>query len=380
VLIRRKGKRRKMNPQTVREGKRILAIVDELLEDLDILACVPPYLSAIPNQDMTHITNSYSGTNGGREAQSQLNEHFDLERKVESAAGDLTADDMLDHHMSTRALVDTLRRVGYASTYKPVYPPNQSVLNFKEPVTLLRGLLKDRFATTVEEDAVKFNILRDTVNRENTATADVQALNREYNNEVESRKVEVQKREIMIRKLKEEIEALRSTSESERKSFEQLSEEHRLNDEERFKSEEIGLHQKVKDAEVELHNTSTKCVVDEKSLRATRSKKEAALQKMLEDYDAEMISASETMKQLEIETVRDREILDGVEKALAQLRREEDDYELELEAGKMRQTHRAVIEGEIHQQARIIQAYFRSYIVRVHESQKGKKKKGGKKK
>jgi chromosome segregation ATPase len=254
------------------------------------------------------------------------------------------------------------------------------VLNFKEPVTLLRGLLKDRFATTVEEDAVKFNILRDTVNRENTATADVQALNREYNNEVESRKVEVQKREIMIRKLKEEIEALRSTSESERKSFEQLSEEHRLNDEERFKSEEIGLHQKVKDAEVELHNTSTKCVVDEKSLRATRSKKEAALQKMLEDYDAEMISASETMKQLEIETVRDREILDGVEKALAQLRREEDDYELELEAGKMRQTHRAVIEGEIHQQARIIQAYFRSYIVRVHESQKGKKKKGGKKK
>ncbi len=369
-----------MNPQTVREGKRILAIVDELLEDLDILACVPPYLSAIPNQDMTHITNSYSGTNGGREAQSQLNEHFDLERKVESAAGDLTADDMLDHHMSTRALVDTLRRVGYASTYKPVYPPNQSVLNFKEPVTLLRGLLKDRFATTVEEDAVKFNILRDTVNRENTATADVQALNREYNNEVESRKVEVQKREIMIRKLKEEIEALRSTSESERKSFEQLSEEHRLNDEERFKSEEIGLHQKVKDAEVELHNTSTKCVVDEKSLRATRSKKEAALQKMLEDYDAEMISASETMKQLEIETVRDREILDGVEKALAQLRREEDDYELELEAGKMRQTHRAVIEGEIHQQARIIQAYFRSYIVRVHESQKGKKKKGGKKK
>ena len=365
-----------MNPQTVREGKRILAVVDELLEDLQILAVVPPYLSAIPHQDMAHITNSFTGTNGGREAQAQLNEHFDLERKLESAAGDLSEEDALDHHMSTRALVDTLRRAGYPN-YQAVYQPSESIENFSEPVRLLRGLLKDRFSTTVEEDAVKFNILRDTVNRENTATADVQALNREYANEVESRKVEVRKREITIQKLKEEIETLRMTSETERRSFEQLSEEARLADEERYKAEDQTLEHK--DGEGELVNTSNKCGNDEKQMRQTRSKKEAALQKMIEDYDTEMIAASEAMRQLEEQTTADREVLNQIEKELAQYRQEEEDYELEQESEKLRANHRSNIDAELHSQARIIQAYFRSYAVRLHESQKGKKKKKAKK-
>lgn len=73
-------------------------MVDDLIVDLNVVSHLPSYMSAMPPQDLQHITNAFGGGQNGREVQTQLNEHFDLERKLESAGGgEVAAEDVADH-------------------------------------------------------------------------------------------------------------------------------------------------------------------------------------------------------------------------------------------------------------------------------------------
>lgn len=361
-----------MNPQTVSEGKRIIAIVDDLCSDLSILALLPPYLSAMPTEDTQHITNTFDR---GHEVQSQLTDHFDIERKLESAAGDPAPSDVTDHHLSTRALVDTLRQAGYGSAYHAKYPPNDTIINFQHIINILRDLLKDRFATTVEDDVVKFAILNDTVNREKTASADVQALNREYQNEKESRRVEVEKRDAMIKKLRDEIEQLRESSELERQTFERVSAEHRVADQEKYEQEITQMQTKLAELEHDLEQVEAKCGKSEHELRQVRNKKETMLQQIIEHYDTEMSTSRQTMVGLQKEIDQDGEQLKQVEAQLSVYNAEADEYEIENRIEEQRKMHRTLISQEMEHFAQVIQACYRSYAVRLHQSQKGKKQK-----
>ena len=81
-------------------------------------------------------------------------------------------------------------------------------MRFHLIIKTLRGLMHDKFNTTVEEDLQKFEILRDTVSREQTASADVKALNREFQSERNLRKVEVARRDEAIKKLSDELQTI----------------------------------------------------------------------------------------------------------------------------------------------------------------------------
>merc|ERR1719456_1532708 len=151
-------------------------------------------MSSMPARDTQHLLDAFHDEDGAQEGKQQLSEHYDLERRLESAASDMTADDVEDLHFSTRSLVDTMRFAGYPNKYTPAATPSQNILNFRSVIQTLRGLLLDRLNTTVEDDVMKFAILNDTVNREKNASADVQALTREHTQEKESRKVEVERR------------------------------------------------------------------------------------------------------------------------------------------------------------------------------------------
>lgn len=366
-----------MNAQTIAETHRILAVVDDLLEDLEVLAVVPPYLSAVPPRDMQHITNAFKGTNGGREAQAQLNDHFDLERKLESAAGNVAPDDVADHHLSCRSLLDTLRQAGYPH-YEAAFPPNDNIDNFRSIIGVLRSLLRDRFNTTVEDDVIKFAILNDTVNREKSASADVQALNREYQNEKESRRVEVEKRDIAIRKLKEEIAKLEESSRRETEEFLLVSEQHAEADRERYKQEYESLEAKRQDMTGGLRSAEVKCSNEENQLRGERSKKEKELEQIIDSYDKEMTNLTTTVETLEQETKQDLEVISKLHAKLETLNKEDEEHKQGKQIELERKDHRQFVTVNLENCSRVIQAFWRSHAVRLHAMQKGKKK--GKKK
>lgn len=365
-----------MNPQTVGETKRILHVVDDLIEDISVLAVLPPYLTAIPSADMGQIMGAFSTPNGGREAQTQLNDHFDIERRLES--GDVTQEDVADHHLSARAVLDTLRQAGYPR-FQAQYPPNEALQNVGHILTVLRKLLHDRCHTTVEDDVVKYTILHDTVNREKSASADVQALNREYHNEKESRRVEVEKRNAAIRKVKEEVEHLRVATEAEVSNFVKVSKEMTEGNADRFRQELEELGTKQREIETELRNVETKCAAEEESLRAARSKKEGTVFGTINDYDSQMNTLSSVMATLRKELDEDTERLAEVERELNALGNEQAEYDLERKIAEQRKGHFADIVVRQHSAARVMQAFIRSWAVRLHASQKGKKGKKGKK-
>lgn len=365
-----------MNQQTLAEAKRILSVVDDLIVDLNVLACVPAYMSAMPPPDLQHIINAFGGGQGGREAQTQLNEHFDLERKLESNTGsDGNAEDVADHHLSTRALIDTLRVAGYGSTqFTPMYSPNESITNFTHILSVLRGLLHDRCHTSVEDDVIKYTILHDTVNREKSASADVQALNREYHNEKESRRVEVEKRQQAIRKVREEIEQLRLASETELSNFLKLSKELATTDSERFQQELEELKTKRVEMLNEKGQVEKKFSDEEAQLRGGRSKKESTISGTIGEYDSQMQNLTSIITQLQKELDDDTEQLVDVERELNTLNQEASEYELERRIGEQRRSHYTEITAKMEDQARVIQGFFRSFAVRLKASQKGKKK------
>lgn len=367
-----------MNPQTMCETKRILHVVDDLIEDIQVLALLPPYLSAIPAADLALITNAFSTPNAGREAQTQLNDHFDAERRLENTSGEITVDDVADHHLSTRAVLDTLRHAGYPRCGVQ-YPANEALSNYGHILAVLRRLLHDRCHTTVEDDVVKYTILHDTVNREKSASADVQALNREYHNEKESRRTEVEKRNAAIRKVKEEIDSLRAASESEVANFIKVSKEMTESNGERFKTELEEMGTKQKEIENELRNVEAKCSVEEESLRAARTKKESTVFGTISEYDSQMNNLSGVMSSLRKDLDDDTEKLVDVERELNMLNSEQAEYELERKIAEQRKGHFADIVVRQQQAARVMQAFIRSFTVRLRASQKGKKGKKGKK-
>ena len=382
-----------MNQQTLAEAKRVLRVVDDLIEDLTMIAYLPPYMSAVPPQDLVHLTAAFGGGQAGREVQAQLNDHFDLERRLESTgtsgAGDgmqqaqvagagASQEDIAEHHLSCRALLDTMRAAGFGLQYTPQFSANESVRNVTGIVKVLRHLLHDRCHTSVEDDVVKYTILHDTVNREKSASADVQALNREYHNEKESRRVEVEKRQQTIRKVQEEIQSLRQASEAELSNFLKLSRELATTNEERFKQEEDELHTKSKEMLQEKGNLESKYLAEEAALRAARAKKESTIAGTIAEYDSQMQNLTQIITSLQKEVDDDTTQLVDVERELNQLNQEAAEYELERKIAEQRKGHLMDVTAKLHQQARLIQAFFRSYAVRVRATQKGKKK--GKKK
>lgn len=364
-----------MNQQTLSEARRIVTVVDDLIRDLQVLSFIPPYLSAMPAADVQHIMNAFGGASGGREAQTQLNEHFDLERKLESAMGETSAEDIADHHLSTRALLDTLRAAGYGDVYRPACSPNESIRNLLHIFNVLRGLLYDRCHTTVEDDVIKYTILHDTVNREKSASADVQALNREYHNEKESRRVEVEKRQLAIRKVREEIDQLRSSSESEMSNFLKLSREMSIGNEERYRQEYDELVAKDNELLVERHQLEKKFLDEENQQRKERSKKESTISGTITEYDNQMLNLTSVIAALQKELDEDTTQLVVVEGELKTLTNESSEYELERRIAEQRKAHLLDLTSHQHQEARVIQAFWRSYAVRWKATQKGKKKK-----
>lgn len=367
-----------MNPQTQNEARRIVTVMEELLEDLAIIAVLPPSLSSMPPTDMQHLLDSFNDEDGGQEVQQQLTEHYDMERRLESASGDMTADDIEDLHFSTRSIVDTMRYAGYPLKYRASFPPSQNILNCREIFETLNSLLKDRLSNTVEEDVMKYAILNDTVSREKNASADVQALTREHQQEKDSRRIEVERRDATIGKLREELTLVGQSAKQDQKKL--IDEMIRQEEEDglKFKARLEKLKADVETEDAKYRRTRDACVDQEMQLRVARTKKESQLSTIIQHYDKEMRESTAKIKELQEEIDKDRDELDKVEAELSRLVADRESDEAEDKLADQCHRHTAEIAKRRADCATTIQSYYRAHAFRVAMANKGKKK--GKKK
>ena len=404
-----------MNPQSKAESRRILAVVDDLLNDIDILSQLPHLYSAIPAKDMERLHQVFELEGNAEEIEQQLHEHYELERRLDMSGGGgglggggmdsvmATPDDIEDLHFSTRALVDTLRYVGYGSdkadgdsksngpnpqhvsphwsSYTPSYPVSERVSNFNSIMGIMRELLYDHLNTTMEDEVIKITILNDTVHREQSANVDVQALGRDLVQERESRKIEVEKRETQIEKLKNEILAVQeSAEEDEDSALRAHAEQYSINGD-HFLDQELDKERVVSEAREMLRKKQKDCSSTEAAHRSKRTKKEFEVNAIIRQYDEEMKLNTEAIEEAKAQKEAMERRLDEVKLIVDKLKAEEDQHSREQATDDANVSHtKAIREMSMHH-ARIIQAFFRSHAARVHQAQKGKKKKRkGKKK
>eukprot|EP00906_Rhabdomonas_costata_P023367 RCo033631 len=360
-----------MNQQTILESRRILAVVDDLLEDLTIQAHIPSYLSQFQASDLQYF---------GPDLQRQLSVLFDIERKIELSQGAPSEELTLAHRAAVRATTDALRGVGFgvSEKYSPQTSAEDSMLRFSNIIQTLRDLLNEKFNTTVEEDLQKFEILRDTVSREQTASADVKALNREVQSEKNLRRVEVQRRDVAIKKLTEELESIQSSAVEEAREFEREVKEQEEAAAVRYKTEEEALLARVQALEANLAKAEELNHKDEAALRQERRKREQFLDGLLTQYDSEMSKKTTDLADLGNEYDRAKRQLEDLDKDLKvfdedQAKRDEED-KIERE----RKMHLDAILRRMEKSVKLVQAFWRGFAVRTAMKKKaGKKKKGG---
>merc|ERR1711916_89865 len=121
---------------------------------------------------------------------------------------------------------------------------------------------------------MKFAILNDTVNREKNASADVQALTREYATEKDNRRVEVERRDATIRKLREDIVAVREASRADRDKLLEDIDKQQVNNKQEYESRHEKLKADLEQAAQHYDTAKKKCVASEDVKRRERAKRE----------------------------------------------------------------------------------------------------------
>lgn len=372
----------------------------------------------------------------GNEAVIQTAEFSQLESHILDTAthvGTVSAEELEFHRLSVRALIDTLREGGYGEGilqylihYFPPRTPsatsrsssmssqaNDSVASAKELemhqvekaapyeleeacdaaivdtslshvkhiFQLLHRIIQLRNMSTVNEDVHRYKVLHEAVNKEQSATADVQALNREYEEVKASRKREVAHLDDEIRKLEEELSYVQRAADVELDAFHEVSAKIQSDHRQAFQ-EQLEVHRQAADvAKERMKQVQIQHAEATNQLRSLRAKKEAAVSGAIQEYESQMANLHAAMEKLQEEYEKDMTKVLELEKKLGKLHTSKKNYEIELQVKERREDHGRQIREQMEVNAKVLQAYFRAYMVRVNfEKELNKKKKKKRKK
>eukprot|EP01002_Notosolenus_urceolatus_P004430 NODE_2168_length_1184_cov_49.177974_g1798_i0.p1 GENE.NODE_2168_length_1184_cov_49.177974_g1798_i0~~NODE_2168_length_1184_cov_49.177974_g1798_i0.p1 ORF type:complete len:359 (+),score=102.75 NODE_2168_length_1184_cov_49.177974_g1798_i0:35-1111(+) len=354
-----------MNHLCAKEIGHILAVFDDLLLDLDILALIPNRIQELPvdvEEGARDVLAQYA------EAEARLEAGFHQEEAV------------LSHKNATRALVDRLREMSWVRQVQNQVEASPSVFSFHEVIKTLQDLAAEKLTTTVEEDTIKAQILRDTVTREQTASADVKALKREVQAESMARKTEVARRDESIQKLLEEYKQVQDEAHNWEVDFDRNMSQQARTQAETFASQEEMLQKQIASLAEELRKAEERNAKEETAARNERRRREQFLDGLLQQYDREMIEKTDDLETLQTDLKKDGTRMEALEKDLKVL---DDEYEAAEKAARIEATRKAHYQALLQQQeehSKLIQAFFRGYWVRSQARKATKKRRPSSKK
>jgi hypothetical protein len=366
----------------------------------------------------------------GNEAVVQVSDFAQLERALLNAAtttGCADPSDIQVHHLSTRALVDTLREGGYDSAMhyflRRLYPSSRAAQptttrrkdhktktatttgaadasdlvqmhvygcglveegldHLRQLVATLYRLIHERNQSTVNEDIHRYQLLHDAVNKDQAGTADVQVLNQRFLDVKAARQREVAELDDEIQQLEKELQYVRQAADVELEAFQRVQETIQ-NDHRCTLRQQLEAHRSAAEAVAQkLQQAQAKDLDELSALRSQRTKREAAVSGAIADYDAQTAQLEAAMRLFNQEAEEDTERIVRLEAEVQSLQKQRDEHAWELTVAEQRQEHAHVIRQRQEQDARVIQAYYRAFHARLQAQQaleKGTKKgkKGG---
>lgn len=250
---------------------------------------------------------------------------------------------------------------------------SEGLVGFTHVMRVLAQLVHRRNCFTVHDDLRRYQILHEALNKEKSASANVQSLNREYEQVCASRRQRVASLDDEIAKLEEELVQVEQSADAELQQFrnecagkraeQQVAYAQRL-EQQRAQSEQ------VMQSLAKLQGSNAEETAQKRSLRA---KKEAAVSGAIAEYDTQLHATRHILKRLQHETDEDTTKIVTLEAQLKEMRENKTEYELEQRDAEQKKEHTNVIQQHLQHNARVVQAFFRAYLARLSVAEDLKK-------
>lgn len=257
---------------------------------------------------------------------------------------------------------------------------------FTDTVRTLARLMRLRNASTVNEDIQRYKVLHEAVNKEQSATADVQALNRTFTAVKAARRREVAALDEEVERLEAEIAYVKRAADVELEAMNEVNEKVRADRAGTYRHQLEQHRQASVLLEQRFRQLEAQHVEEAGALRTARAKREAAVSDATAEYDAQMASMQTAMRALNKASMQDTERIVALEETIERLATEQREHEWELKVVDQRQGHLLGLRHQQEQDARVLQAYVRAFAVRAEVEKemaaknKKKRKKGSAKK
>jgi len=379
------------------EAARISAVVEEALEKLSFLASITPdvmahrdELSQIVGDEITRIIQEQRGLEtryekliGQRSAlkalsnKTKFHENQDQVKEVARALRE-----------STKELCRNLKgNPNIAENLSKIQSERSNLQNLLSKT--LRELRESSFATlttTVEEEKARNDMIREVIAKEKEVSAAVKKLQTDLATEKQLHAQEVQERDDINAKLKEDLVALRNKSLIETKYMHKVARARGQSLNRAYNAQTSELEQQIwhvkKELEIEVRaNTETA-----EFLKRKQAALSAEIQKWMQKYDEDIEEQEKILEQLKESRAADliklNDYTERESKEFEEKAKREEAARLKAEADRLRRME----EERNLWAATKCQALWRGYLSRQaaagggKKGKKGKKGKGGKKK
>lgn len=326
-----------MNTRSLTDGERIMNVVQEVLDELEVLQFMPHFMSQFPaelRQQYTPqlrslLTQMYDGEHTFRELlrspdtkPSEFNEHRDKLKTIMQQVIDVILSNGLVEQFRyfasdpakaqappppssasissadlTQPNPGWKRQIG---TRTAVLPVSAKVSIFRKVMKELKELWSDKLKTTVEEDQIKADLKNEIAAREKKANADLKALQRELASEQNIREKEVSLREEQLVKLKDELQKLKIVSSNQRKEFESFLAEREGQANSQYNKLVDKLGQLTRNKDEELLKKEKEHFVTERDMITSRKGLENVISTVVNKYNVQMMQIRREISEIEV--------------------------------------------------------------------------------
>jgi len=382
---------------SVIESARISAVVEEALEKLSFLASITPDVMA-HRDELSQIV--------GDEITRIIQEQRSLETRYEELIIQRTSLKALSNKAKYKENQESIKEVARAlreSTVElcrnlkgnPNIAENLSKIqtersNLQNLLSkTLRELRENSFSTltaTVEEEKARTDMIREVIAKEKEVSSAVKKLLADLTNERQQHELEVEERNEIIAKLKEELQDVRTKSSIETKYMQKEARAHGQSLNRIYNHQMSELEQQIRKVRKQLEVEVRANRESEEFLRRKQGVLSQEWQNWMQKYDQDIEEQEKVLEQLKASRAEDlvklSDYSERYNKEMEEKAKREEEARMRVEMEKLR---RAEEERNLWAATRV-QALWRGYLSRKaamgggKKGKKGKKGKGGKKK
>ncbi|KAI8911719.1 hypothetical protein EDD86DRAFT_203094 [Gorgonomyces haynaldii] len=357
------------------EAQRIMAVIQEIQKKVHMMNML--------NDAAEKRTNSILSA----ETSALVREHLQLESRFKQATEQKTetAELVKQLKQSTRTLTrhflqnpSALSKLKYLkSTQTPV------IAYFEHRLQECKTLIFEKLKTTVEEEVAKQEHLAMIIAKEQKTTSEVNALKEELEKAKKERMGEINKKNEIIRKLKDELRDIKHQAEDATKKLENRSKVKEEAELELFRQKETDLSTEIDQLKKKLEETVLFNREEEANARKKKFKIESEVENWIHKYDQDMEEKQAEIDDLTVIYNEEKSHLDELQSRFQDLQKEYDAVLEERKKAEQIKKEKQMLIEKRNQAATKIQALWRGYKTRKDlkkaKNDKGKKDKKKKK-